>query len=692
MEASGGAPIRATLVPPAVAYRADIDGMRGLAVAFAVLFHAELGIVPGGFVGVDMFFVISGYLITGIVLREMTAGRFSIADFYVRRVRRIFPALFVCLAVVTLAGLVLLLPSELADLGSSVAATAVFASNILLWSQTNYFDADAWTKPLLHTWSLAVEEQFYLVWPPLLYAVVRLGWTRHLLWIIAGSTVVSLAAAEWMAGHSPTTAFYMAPLRGWELLAGAMLVIVPGRLHGRWTTEAMAALGLLLILVPAALYGARMRFPGLSAVPPVLGTMLLIEAGRTARPAATRLLSSMPAVAIGLISYSLYLWHWPVLVFANIELGRALTDGESIVAIGVALVLAIVSWRFVERPFHQFKRGGGGTTTAGAGRVAPVLWTGLAAMVAALAIGYALRLDGGFPMRVPAAAAALDGYRDPWALTDVDCVVRDDAPGDLDRCLLHGKPLTAPTTLIWGDSHALHHVETLRARFAGGDERLLILMGFGCLPLPGVRPVLGLGREDTRCALLNDMVPGLLARHPEIDRIMLIGRWSNLVFDTEGGRHPTSRYLLDAAHPRRTPADTTAAFALALERLIARLDRTGTQTILLKEGTEFPRVVPQCLARAVWRGHDAARCGVARAALESRHAPVDRVIEGLTRRHPRLRVYDQLPALCPGSWCRADSPAGLLTRDAHHLSDLGSRVALADLPLAPRKRPGASAH
>jgi peptidoglycan/LPS O-acetylase OafA/YrhL len=386
-------------------YRPDIDGLRAVAVVLVILDHLRTR-VSGGYIGVDVFFVISGYLISAHILTEMNAGRFSIVNFYERRVRRIFPALLIMLLVCSVLAWLFLLPSELVDFAKSMVAAVLSSSNILFWTQVGYFDAPSALKPLLHTWSLGVEEQFYVFFPLFLIALRR--WLpsrlKAALWTAFGVSL--LAAGAWVY-RDPSAAFFLSPLRAWELLIGTLLSqgYLP-RLRTPTARGIGGIAGLLLILVPAVTYTAQTRFPGLSALPPCAGAALVIAAGETGSSWAGRLLSWRPVVFVGLISYSLYLWHWPLIVFWN--RGRLLPDAASLDAhaklglLAASLVAGTLSWALVERPFRV-------------GRWKPrrkAMFTTAAAVSAALlAVGAWMWATGGLPRRFPPAAQQVLTFR-----------------------------------------------------------------------------------------------------------------------------------------------------------------------------------------------------------------------------------------------------------------------------------------
>ena len=334
-------------------YRADIDGLRAVAVALVIAFHGFPGTVTGGFIGVDVFFVISGFLISSNIFRTLETGTFSFRDFYARRVRRIFPALLVVLAATLAYGFVVLLPSELALLGRNVAGGAGFVSNLLLWHEAGYFDQAAIYKPLLHLWSLGVEEQFYIAWPLALWLLYR----RKLppLPFLIGVGLVSFALSLFVVAHARTADFYSPLTRLWELDAGAVLAVLAMRRGigaGGWQADLMSTGGLALILLAAFGLDRTMAFPGWLVGLPVAGALMLVAAGPKAL-VNRRLLANRAAVFVGMISYPLYLWHWPLISYTNVIVrGARLKDGMVAILIVVSVVLAWLTYRLVERPLR----------------------------------------------------------------------------------------------------------------------------------------------------------------------------------------------------------------------------------------------------------------------------------------------------------------------------------------------------
>jgi len=375
-------------------YRPDVDGLRTIAVTAVVIYHAFPGSLTGGYVGVDVFFVVSGFLITSVIVDDLERGRFSIVDYYGRRARRILPALIVMVLAGLAVGAIILFPGDFQDLARSTAATALFLSNVWFWLDRQDYFADAVEfAPLLHTWSLAVEEQFYIVAPLLLALVLRHGRGPA---IVAMSAIcaaaLALSAATSAGSHG--FAFYLPLTRAYELGLGALLALVPAsRLSlPRSAREAAAASGLAMIIVAVFAFDGATVFPGVAALLPCVGTALVIAAGSQGQTVVGGLLSLGPLVFVGLVSYSWYLWHWPVLAFTRVHLGTVdLPPSVALSAVAGSFGLAVLSWRFVEQPFRRRR----GVIAPGTGAFAASA-AGIAALVAAAAM---VELGGGLPQR-----------------------------------------------------------------------------------------------------------------------------------------------------------------------------------------------------------------------------------------------------------------------------------------------------
>ena len=330
-------------------YRAEIDGLRALAVVPVILFHAGFELFSGGFVGVDVFFVISGYLITTILIEDIENDRFSILKFYEKRARRILPALFFVMFVCIPFAWMWMPSSQMKDFFQSLVAVSLFASNILFWTESGYFDATAEEKPLLHTWSLAVEEQYYVLFPIFLLLAWRYG-KKRVFWMIVAMAVISLLLSEWGWRNKATANFYLAPTRVWELLSGSIAAFIVQK-KGVQRSDALSLLGLAAIVFSIITYDESTPFPSFYGLLPVLGVVLLIVYA-SQETIAAKILSTNAFVSVGLISYSAYLWHQPLFAFARIRLLEYPPVTLMLMLSLTSIALAYISWRFVEKPFR----------------------------------------------------------------------------------------------------------------------------------------------------------------------------------------------------------------------------------------------------------------------------------------------------------------------------------------------------
>jgi peptidoglycan/LPS O-acetylase OafA/YrhL len=497
-----------------VKHRTDIDGLRAIAVLPVVAFHVGFPYLKGGFVGVDVFFVISGYLIGSLILKEIGDQRFSFRNFYERRIRRIFPALFAMLALVTLACMAIFPPGNLVDYGRSVVATVFSVANVYFWSQSGYF-VNA-TKPLRHAWSLGIEEQFYVLLPPLLVFLnrYRLDTRRIVIGLIA---LVSLVWSAYGAFHDRTTTFYLLHTRAWELLLGVFLPLgLFPRFNTSLTRNLAAVVGFGLIAGSMCLLRGFVPFPGLAAIPPCLGAALILRAGETGGSVVGSVLSTPPARFFGLISYSLYLWHWPLIILQSIS-GITVPGGSEVLTnlaiVLASIALATLSWRFVEQPFRQ-------------GRDwlprRPLFAAAAAASIAAISVGGWLIVSQGLPGRFSPSELRIMSYLGtklgPSARTGT-CFL-DDKYG-FDRysksaCLTPSA--TSKNYLLVGDSHAGALWHGLSVALPGVN--VMQANTTGC------RPFIRQGRKSPpRCAQVYQLVYGDFLLHHRVDKLVLAGNW-----------------------------------------------------------------------------------------------------------------------------------------------------------------------
>ena len=422
-------------------YRPDIDGLRAVAVVLVLLFHGGLSFT-GGFVGVDVFFVISGYLITGLIIRQQNEGRFSLKEFWTRRIRRIIPASAVMALVTLIAGAVLLFPVDFAELGKSTIAQQTMLSNVFFWRSTGYFQGPADLKPLLHTWSLAVEEQFYVVYPFILMAMSKLRVrTKVILFLAAG--IASLALSVWGTYSYPSATFYLLPTRAWELLIGGILCFLPAKPIANCAVSLVAGVGgLIMILVASLIFDGATRFPGLNALLPCVGTALIIVSNTGQLNLVGRILALKPVVFVGLISYSLYLWHWPILAYARYYLGHELPLGVVLTSLSASFVLAYLSWVFVETPLRRSR-----TQTY----TRPILIGICGSIPVLVLLAGVVAANRGFESRVkPQVLHYLSATESKWSTDRVSLDRAQD--GDFP---LFGDGNGEASCIVWGDSHAI---------------------------------------------------------------------------------------------------------------------------------------------------------------------------------------------------------------------------------------------
>ena len=639
-------------------YRPDIDGLRAVAVIPVVLYHFRIPGFGGGFVGVDVFFVISGFLITSLLFGELRAGEFSILRFYERRARRIFPALFTVVTTSLAAGIVIFFPRDLLRLAESAAATALFVSNFDFWLQSGYFDVDANLKPLLHTWSLAVEEQFYVVFPALLY-VMHTRKRVSLLFLVLALAILSFGLSVWAVEQYPSAAFYLAPYRTWELMLGAILALgeFPRPKWG-WVNDALSVSGLLSIAWAVFNFTSLTPFPGFNALFPCIGTAALIFAGHGEGRIVQRILSSGPFVFVGLVSYSFYLWHWPIHVFANYMLGSSQGIPLAIALILLSFALAVLSWRFIEQPFRRRQWISRGT----------VFQLGGLATAMSLAIAGGLFAVHGLPQRFSPDLRRILAEADDIEPRRHDCFNHTASElRDGNICTIGDLNAANPTFMLWGDSHAdaiLPAVDAAARRV--GRKGLFIVHG-RCPPLIHI----SLTDEPTeRCAQLNDAALHF-ALGKDITVVILVARWA--YYDQGVGYGPDAnevRHLIDLDPVTRPDVSQHAEFARVLGRTVRALRSAGKSVVIMAPVPEPGIDVPEAFARdASFQLHEARLLPLAN--YRARNAYVLRDLDDLRRRYG-VTIVDPVPLLCSSTSCELLRDGKPLYVDHHHLSVYGA--------------------
>ena len=601
------------------AYRRDIDGLRAVAVIPVVLFHLGVGLTSGGYVGVDVFFVISGFLITQTLLEEQGSWQHGLLEFYKRRIKRIFPALFVLYVGVLLFGFATFMSDQTALIARSSLASIIFASNILFYRQSGYFDGDLDSNPLLHTWSLSVEEQFYLFFPLLIFLTRQLSRSqrRCMIWLV---TIASFMAAQWMVTRNANAAFYLIPYRTWELSLGSLLAIgaikIPPR---RWTVEMAALFGLGLIAFAVLTFDRATIFPGAAALLPCGGTALLLLAGMERTSSVGRMLSLAPIRFVGLISYSFYLWHWPIIVFYRQVHGRIeLTD--RILLLLLSLCAARLSWAFVERPFR-----GRSILPAPA-----VLFRGIAAMAACGAAAVALATMSGIWWPVSGEARQILTFVNPDGrnadMRTGSCfLASSNRFSDFSRSRCLATSHERPSILILGDSHGAHLYPGLKRALPRFD--ILQATASGCKPVVGTR-------GNARCVeMMQHMFGGdLQSIRPDI--VVLSARW-------------------------------TTSDLMYLKKTVQALHRVTPRIVLSGPIVEYDQPLPRILARHLDNGDDVDRH------RQVSIAAVDRQF-AMAARNLNIAYFSPYRAICPvhcARWAAHDVP---LQFDYGHLTPQGS--------------------
>ncbi len=614
------------------AYRPDVDGLRALAVLAVLGYHAFPGAVPGGFVGVDIFFVISGFLITGIILEELGSGRFTFTGFYWRRIRRIFPALILVLTACLLLGWRVLLPDEFAQLGRHVAAGAGFVSNIALWREAGYFDAAAELKPLLHLWSLGIEEQYYLVWPLALF-LLR-GHPRRMLAMVLVVGALSFALNVALAEGHPSTAFYLPVTRFWELLGGSFLACLGAGMPAR-AREAASFAGAGLIAAAILLLDASSTFPGFWALLPVVGAMLVISAGPSAW-LNRALFGNRVAVYIGLVSYPLYLWHWPLLAYARIVHGTEPPATLRAALLVLALLLSVLTYELVEKKIRRAK----------AGTLSRRMVPALAASMAGLVCGGVLVTTGALVAQSASNPQLAEIAR---ATADWNRAKATRIPGDSERAVL-----------FFGDSHMEHYLpriyRVLEEHHAPVRTVIFKTEG-GCAPFPGIE------RKHERCSRFVD--EGLeIAHEPAVDTVVIAASWVGFV--KRGDYYKVGQ---EDSRPLEPLSPAASWVFERFERELASLVAEGKRVVLVLSSPRGSTFSPKSVIARDWTAvrvlHPYAP--VPKSALSSSLRAIDERLKAIAAR-VGVVVLDPTEWLCGPATCpTADEHGRPLYMDDSHL-------------------------
>lgn len=655
-------------------YRADIDGLRAIAVLAVVTYHAFPGLLRGGFAGVDIFFVISGYLITRIILNSQNQEGFNLLNFYLKRVKRIFPALFVVLTFTLLLGGIFFTAEEYRRLGLHIAAGAAYASNFLLLTEGGYFDVIAEQKPLLHLWSLAIEEQFYLFWPLILMAAHK--FRVNALKVIATLLLLSFSLNILYIKKNPTEVFYLPLFRMWELLAGGILAYLSLQkaslsgttfrdkwfqgfgFHAKYCAEFLSWSGLIFILIAIKYIKSDALFPGWLALIPVIGSSLIIFSGSKTW-LNRNILSSQPLVLIGLISYPVYLWHWPLLSFGRIIAGEALSVEIKLTLVVSAFLLAWMTYRFIEHPirlpksiryfdFHHIRM-----------EKIPIL---LCSFVLTIGLsGYLVYREGGLPSRNPevniqATELSWDQYFEMISKKTFECSPENlnaDAHrynNNIVRCRQSLDIGSDHDTAIVGDSHAEHLFWGLAKETFG--EKNIVYFTYSCFPF------VGLTRINMQECQKMEKALGYILESTSIKTVVLSAFWYD--------RHIQEDFRLNS---NPTITDRNKIFKSALSETLKRLELAGKNVIIALDGPTLNFDPARCL-RPLARLKES--CTFSRKSSLDRQEQYRNLVHEVVNLYPKVLVYDPIEQLCPNEICTVMMNGHFLYKDRHHLTTYAS--------------------
>ncbi len=640
-------------------YRPDIDGLRALAVLSVVAFHAFPGWVKGGFIGVDVFFVISGYLISTIIFANLDKGTFSFSEFYARRIKRIFPALLLVLIASYAFGWFTLLADEYKQLGKHIAAGAGFVSNIILWNEAGYFDNSAETKPLLHLWSLGIEEQFYIVWPPLLW----FAWKRKFGFL---TITILLAIASFYLNiegvkNDSVATFYSPQTRFWELFSGSILAWVnlykKGAFSRKTLSNILSFLGLLLLVYGFWRINKDFSFPGKWATVPVLGTVLIISAGPKAWINRT-ILSNRLAVWFGLISFPLYLWHWTLLTFARIVESEVPNVNIRIAAVILAIALSWLTYKLVERPIRL----GAHNRLKVSGLVFLMLSVGY--------VGYQTYGEDGFPLRNSLSKNGennllIQAIKDDNPISHADCMGMYNLKDKIRFCNV--STTTKPKIALIGDSHARAFYDGLSEILGKRNEGILNIGGRLFLDVASY-PIGNLfeievykgGIKATQFAL----------DEPTIHTVIMVS----------GYFRPSSDSILQLIDkPEIT--DARKIFEIAMRNTIKKFVAAKKNVIFVIDYPWIDFDPRACLDSRPFRltNHVRNPCAGTRSKYDYDNTEYRNLVFSVLGEFPEVRVFDSAAYLCDEQWCWAMKNNKLLYRDKEHISLEGSRYLSSEL-------------
>ncbi len=638
--------------PTSIQYRPDIDGLRALSVMSVVVFHGGFGFLSGGFIGVDVFFVISGYLITTILLKDYDDQTFSIVNFYERRIRRILPALLLVIFASSIGAAFILAPLDFSIFSKSANATLLFLSNFFFSSQAGYFMPAANTMPLLHTWSLGVEEQFYGVAPFAILLIRKYVWDRRAL-IISALFLISLSLSVYGVQNEMPWAFYLPHSRAFELMCGVSLALgVIPHFKTQFARQALSLLGLSLILIALLFLRAESPFPGFAALLPSIGALLILKTGRLGDTTISKLLSLTPLTFIGKISYPLYLWHWPLLSFFEYRFGEALTSWHRLGLIGLAAILSIITYYFVEKPVQNNRRLFPRKTIFTAGVLITAIF---------LVFGEFVIRSEGLPSRLSPEAASVALEISKEFKQGHSCGV--DESNDPKSCFPETADAKNISFVLWGDSHAGVIAPMILDLAATQGLKGKVMIGGGCMPAFGLEK---LGWRFKKCALIAKSVRALL-EDQTITHVILAARWA---LYAEGEASLNEMNITPKKFSTISKADNQRLFAEMLNEDVKAIRAAGKKVTIIGPTPELEMDLHSETIKAAMQGRTNTYV-LERAKFDARQAFVLKTLKELETIEGVRIVYPH-EQLCSQAQCMTKEGNALLYIDDDHLSPTGT--------------------
>jgi peptidoglycan/LPS O-acetylase OafA/YrhL len=639
-------------------YRSDIDGLRALAVLLVVIFHAGFDFIPGGYIGVDVFFVISGFLITGIIKADLINNRFSFSNFYKRRIKRLMPALFLVLLITSIMAFFILLPQDFSSYGRSVVAVVLSLSNVYFWRENGgYFDGNVQEVPLLHTWSLSVEEQFYLVWPLCMVLTAKYLNKKSFLWGLLVITFIGIWFSQWVSDITFGAAYYLLPTRAFELLMGALLALSWNRIPilSISLMNILSLLGITLIIGSAVSLDESSSFPGYNAAIPALGAVILLYTGRLKNSFVNKALSLSPIVFIGLISYSLYLWHWPLVVFIR-YMGIEFTTGLSSLIVIVSIILGWLSWKYVETPFRTSKHT----------EFKPII-KNYYLLPASLTIilGFGITISYGIPGRFSPDVIEMEK-----AVASKPAILRKGchSPSRLSQtkpsveCQLGNENNHRLKALLIGDSHANHLTGFMGELAKNANISLIDYTLDECIPIFDLNWGHNLHYSKI-CRERNEITQHYITNNT-FDYVLLAGYWPTIngfsyVFDNDS--NPINKEIF------------LEIFIEKLSTTIEYIESTGAKVVLVKDVAPNGHTSPKCEIKRILFNKDLT-CNIEKKKVNNRDDMINEVFSNLSKEYPNLLVLDPKVAMCDDNYCYSFLDKTPLFLDDSHLNEKGSSV------------------